>query len=294
MRWGIEAEFGLVDDAGRLVDFTHPRAGELQRVVDDLPDHADPDLTRGDLAIKWTRWYVEGDERFADDGTFLRCVPKGIEARTPICDGIGAALASLGGLVEQLAEASARRGMRLTALGHNPVHSTYRAEPAFNAWELRMRAEHEEYDAPEVYMCTYGPDVNLSDPGWDGCAGFEVAARLAGWAPEIVAFSLNSPFVDGRPYGGLSYRTAVRSGQRPTVRIFVPEDEVAGRRAQAGPGLSVRPARIGPERGRIEFKALDAFAGLARFGAYAALIGGLARSAEAPGPAPRPPGTWPA
>lgn len=290
MRWGIEAEFGLVDADGQLVDFAHPRAAELQQLVDGLPDHDDQDLTRGDLAIKWTRWYVEGDERFADDGTFLRCVPKGIETRTPITDSIEAAVACLAELVGQLGAAGAARGLRLTALGHNPVHSTYRPEPPFNAWELAMRGEHEEYDAPEVYMCTYGPDVNLSYPEWDGPVRFGAAARLAAWAPEIVAFSLNAPIVDGEPYGGLSYRTAVRAGRRPTVRIFLPADEVRAGRSRAAAGLAVRPARIAPEQGRIEFKALDAFAQLDRFRAYAALLGGLAQAFDAPAPGDVQPG----
>jgi hypothetical protein len=69
--------------------------------VDRLPDHGDPDLARGDLAVKVTRWYVEGDERFDLDGAFLGCVPKGLETRTPFRPSIGAAVA-------QLAEQTAR------------------------------------------------------------------------------------------------------------------------------------------------------------------------------------------
>jgi hypothetical protein len=301
LRWGLEAEFGLVDRAGALVDFTHPRGPELQQIVDSLPDHADEDLTRGDLAIKWSRWYVEGDERFADDGRFLRCVPKGIEVRTPVADGVTQAVTSLCALTAELASAASSRGLRLTAVGHNPIHSTYAPEPPFNPWERRMREEHAEYAAPEVYMCTYGPDVNLSAPAWTEAEAMAAATRLAQWAPEIVAFSLNAPIVHGLPYGGLSYRTAVRAGRRPNVRLFLPtaasfadqgtpadqgivadQGTVADEAVCAG--LVVRPARIPAERGRIEFKALDAFADLGRFAAYAALIGGLATADGAPAP----------
>lgn len=286
MRYGIEAEFGLVDEAGALVDFVHPRWAELQAIVDTLPDLEDADLTRGDLAIKWTRWYVEGDERFDPAGRFLRCVPKGIETRTPISDDVPALLAALTDQVRRLARVAAGHGLRLTAVGHNPVHSTYRPEPAYNGWELAMRAEHPEYAAPEVYMCSYGPDVNLSDPTWDDGRAVLAGARLAAWAPEIVALSLNAPFVDGRAYGGLSYRTAVRAGRRPSVRVFVPDGAgAAGRAGPASAGLAVRPPRIPAERGRIEFKALDAFADLGRFGAWAALLGGLARAERLPTPA---------
>ena len=65
-------------------DFTSLTYAQAQAIVDRLPDLGDEDLTRGDLAVKVTRWYVEGDERFGPDGTFVDCVPKGLETRTPV------------------------------------------------------------------------------------------------------------------------------------------------------------------------------------------------------------------
>ena len=70
LRFGIEAEFALVHRERGFCDFTNLGFAEAQRVVDRLPDFGDADLTRGDLAVKLTRWYVEGDERFGPDGTF--------------------------------------------------------------------------------------------------------------------------------------------------------------------------------------------------------------------------------
>lgn len=61
--FGIEAEFALVHGERGFCDFSSLSFAEAQRIVDRLPDHADPDLTRGDLAVKVTRWYVQGDER---------------------------------------------------------------------------------------------------------------------------------------------------------------------------------------------------------------------------------------
>ena len=69
-RFGIEAEFALVDADGTFRDFTNLTYEQVQRVVDRLPDDGDPELTRGDLAVKLTRWYVEGDERFDEQGRF--------------------------------------------------------------------------------------------------------------------------------------------------------------------------------------------------------------------------------
>jgi hypothetical protein len=274
MRFGIEAEYAVLRPGGDPVDWAAPDADVLQRAVDRLPDHADADLTRGDLAIKWTRWYVEGDERFDAAGGFLRCVPKGIETRTPISPGIAEALGALAGQTRQLQDAVAVDGLRLGAIGYHPFRR-YRPDPAYNAWELSMRGVHPEYAAAEVYMCSFGPDVNISHPDWDAAQVLQVAARLAGAAPALVAFALNSPFAGGRRTAGYSVRTQVRAGRRPTVRAFLerPPDGALG-----VPGLAAVRARIPSEVGRVEFKAFDAFADLALFGPLLALVAGVAVS----------------
>lgn len=278
LRFGIEAEFGLVSDGDQLFDFTADPAGKRsQRIIDRLPDHSDADLTRGDLAIKLTRWYVEGDERFDAEGTFLRCVPKGVETRTPIGHGIEPTLQALGEQTTALSAAAAAEGCRLTAIGYNPHQAEYLPEPPYLPWELEMRRAHPEYAAPEVYMLTYGPDVNLSHPGWDPEKSVDVGRKLARYAPALVLFAANSPFHAGRRWGGPSVRGHIRAGRRPVARVFL-----ATPPAGAASSL-VRPARIEAEDGRIEFKAFDAFADLALFGPLMALLGGLALDTELPG-----------
>ena len=66
-------------------------------MVDALPrDPADyPELRVGDQGIKSKRWYVEGYERFDDQGALLRCDPKGIEIRTRIHPTVDAAVAAV-------------------------------------------------------------------------------------------------------------------------------------------------------------------------------------------------------
>ena len=136
----------------------------MQDVVDELPQYDDPDLDVGDLGIKAKRWYVEGDERFDDSGRFLDCVLKGIETRTPPLIGIAATMDALEAQTRVLAEAVDRRGWRLISIGWHPYCTGYIASPAYNAWELQFREAHTEYAAPDVYMLSYGPDLNLSPP----------------------------------------------------------------------------------------------------------------------------------
>ena len=196
MRFGIEAEFALVHPERGFCDFTNLAYAEAQAVVDRLPDLGDTDLTRGDLLVKVTRWYVEGDERFAEDGTFVDCVPKGLETRTPVCTGIAAAAAQL---AEQTAELAARgRGGRLPAGQHRPQPlARLPARPGVQRLGVGHAGAAPGVRGPEAYMVGYGPDLNLSHPDWPSGPG----ARRRPQADRAVAGAgavlVLSPFAGG-------------------------------------------------------------------------------------------------
>lgn len=277
LRFGLEAEFALVHAERGFCDFGSLSYAEAQQVVDRLPDHGDPDLTRGDLAVKVTRWYVEGDERFGPDGAFLRCVPKGLETRTPVRDSIGAVVGQLAAQTAQLAAAAAVDGFRLASIGRNPWRD-YRPEPPYNRWERELHARKPEYAAPEAYMVGYGPDLNLSHPDWGPAQVLDLGRKLTALSPALVPFSFSSPFAGGKVVA-LSTRTLVRAPVRPSARVFL----------AAGPvgGVAVR-ARIPAEVGRIEFKAFDAPPDPALYPALLALLAGLALDRTLPDRADRP------
>jgi Glutamate-cysteine ligase family 2(GCS2) len=264
LRYGIEAEFALVHDDRGFCDFSSLSFAEAQRIVDRLPDHGDPDLTRGDLAVKLTRWYVEGDERFDPDGRFVGCVPKGLETRTPVRPSIAAAVAQLHEQTGQLAAAARVDGFGLAAVGRNPWRD-YRPDPPYNGWETAMHARRPEYAAPEAYMVGYGPDLNLSHPDWAPERVLDVGRKLTALSPALVPFSFSSPFAGGQVVA-LSTRTLIRAPVRPSARAFLPA---------ARPPVGVA-ARIPAEAGRIEFKAFDALPTPDLYGPLLALLAGLA------------------
>lgn len=279
LRFGIEAEFALVDEQGRFRDFSSLTYEQVQRVVDRLPDHGDPDLTRGDLAVKVTRWYVEGDERFDEQGGFLRCVPKGVETRTPIRSSVEAAVRQLDEQTAQLAAAARAEGFRLVSIGRNPWRD-YRPDPPYNAWETGLHERKPEYAAPAAYMVGYGPDFNLSHPDWAPDAVLDAARKLTALSPALVPFSFSSPFAGGQVVA-LSARTLVRAPVRPSARAFLPA---------ARPPVGVA-ARIPAEVGRVEFKAFDALSVPTLYRPLLALLAGvlldgtLAARADRPDPA---------
>jgi hypothetical protein len=298
MRFGIEAEFALAHPERGFCDFSTLTYAQAQAIVDRLPDLGDEDLTRGDLAVKVTRWYVEGDERFAADGTFLDCVPKGLETRTPVCAGIDAAAAQLADQTAALAAAAAVDGFRLVSIGRNPWRD-YRPDPPYNAWELAMRAARPEYAGAEAYMVGYGPDLNLSHPDWPADRVVDLARKLTALSPGLVPFSFSSPFAGGRVVA-LSARTLIRAPRRPSARAFVadpppgpPPGTPPGPSPGTppgqppGPGTVVR-ARIPAEVGRVEFKAFDALPDPALYPPLLALLAGLALEDTLPDRADRP------
>jgi hypothetical protein len=254
-RYGIEHESALLRADGTFADFTAVSFDELQALVDALPeDPSDyPALRIGDQGIKRKRWYVEGYERFDEHGGLVRCDPKGIEVRTRIHDSIGSATEALRADLARLDAEVAKTGLVTSAVSFNPVRSAYRVEPPLNAWERGHRTGSPEERTAHLHMTTYGPDLNLSAAGMGAAELVDIGRKLTAYSPWLVPLSFSSPFRDGRPWGGLSARTHVRTGARPAVLVFLgPDDE----QLASDPSLT-QPARLPAEVGRIEFKAFD-------------------------------------
>jgi glutamate-cysteine ligase len=280
-RYGIEHELALVHVDGRFADYTNTTFEELQAVVDALPeDPADyPDLRIGDQGIKRKRWYVEGYERFDTDGKLVRCDPKGLEVRTRIHPSIEAAVAALRTDLQRLDAALVHTGLQASTIAFNPVRSEYRIEPPLNEWERAHRQDSPEERTAHLHMSTYGPDLNLSCADLDATAVVDAGRKLTHYSPWLVPLSFSSPFRDGGPWGGLSARTAVRTGVRPAALVFLagPEGQL-----DADPSLT-QVARLPAEVGRIEFKAFDACPDPDLYAELLSLLTGLVLDETLPG-----------
>jgi gamma-glutamyl:cysteine ligase YbdK (ATP-grasp superfamily) len=283
-RYGIEHEIALERADGRFADVADLAFAELQDVVDALPeDPSDyPALRIGDAGIKRKRWYVEGYERFDEDGALVRCDPKGLEIRTRIHDSIEAAVAALRADIALLDAELKRRGLRTCPIAFHPVRTEYAIEPPLNAWEQAHRQGSPEERTAHLHMLTYGPDLNLSSPAL--ADPVDLARKLTHYSPWIVPLSFSSPFRGGAPWGGLSARTAVRTGARPAVLVFLDD---ATRHVRTDPSLT-QVARIPAEVGRVEFKACDAIGDPALYGELLSLLTGLALDDALPGRATVP------
>jgi hypothetical protein len=256
---GIEFEYMIIDmagqEAGRIRDFGNLGFADFQALMTEKPGCGHPDLATGDLGIKSGYWYLEGDERFHEDGRFHEMAVKGIEIRTPPAPSVTEAIDLLLDIEDQLARKLAKHHLSLAIAGFNPLRSEYVFTPPLNAWEKRLRALHRSYDGSHISTLSYGPDINLSMPGWSIEESLDAAQKLNWYAPFIVPFSFSSPFFAGHPWHGYSKRTHARAPLRPAVKLYVAPDEQDKRLKES---RLVYPARIPQEVGRIEFKAFDA------------------------------------
>jgi len=276
MRCGIEFEYMLVerDSQGRyrIRDFSNLDFRFISEVLANKPGCDDPLMATGDLGIRRGYWYLEGDERFHEDGSFNTLAVKGIEIRTPPCDGVETAIHFLLHLERQLVAVLAGHGLQVALTGFNPEQPHYLFTPPLNVWEQTLRAKDRDYDGSHITTLTYGPDINLSFPDWDADQSLDAARKLNAYAPYIVPFSFSSPFYAGTRWPGCSKRTFERAPLRPTVKLFLDKNILA---CHAQQSRMVYPARLPVEHGRIEFKAFDAHPNVAILRACCYLLKGI-------------------
>ncbi len=274
-RFGIEHEVAFCRADGTFADFTNTCFEDFQQIVDRLPEYASDaeHLRSGDAGIRRKRWYIEGFERFNEDGTLRTCTPKGIEIRTTIHPSIQGTLNELHDSYTLLVAMAKRYQYYPTPTSYNPQQVKFTPNPPLNTFEQAQRRQEspEERDTAHIPMLTYGPDLSLSQAGMSSGAMVDAACKLTYYSPFIVPFSFSSPFYAGEIWSGLSIRTWKRTGARPAALVFPPD---TGHLLQSNPTLTKTP-RHPAEAGRIEFKAFDSCADFNLYAALFALLKGL-------------------
>ncbi len=271
---GIEFEYILTDSKGNILDFTNLDSQKIINLIEKSRlKHKDSNLSSGDLGIKKGFWYLEGDERFNEQGEFTDLKIKGIEIRTPICQSINEVLVSLVTLEKELLNSLQPAGLDIAIIGFNPKTNKYIFEPKLNNWEKNMRQKYKEYDFAEISNLTYGPDINISSTSWNEEINLDIAEKINYYSPYIVPFSFSAPFYNGKLWDGYSKRTYERTGNRPAVKLYTSH--------KTGHSLTWKAASKS-EVGRIEYKAFDAILSKDLLNALCSFVLGIAL-ADLPG-----------
>ncbi|MDZ7958131.1 MAG: glutamate--cysteine ligase [Aulosira sp. DedQUE10] len=286
--FGIEHEVAFLNQAGKFADFSQTKYAEFNQIVERLPTYPDDysQLRVGDAGIKKKRWYIEGFERFADSDKVIDCLPKGIEIRTTIHTNIQGAINELTESFYLLRETSANYGFSPVLTSFNPYKTIFEPNPPLNDYEIQQLQAYPDEHTANIYMVTYGPDLNISVADLSVEKLIDIGRKLTYYSPYIVPFSYSAPFYNGNLWEGLSVRTFVRTGKRPATLVFV---EKAEQLIASVPSLT-KVARIPAEIGRIEFKAFDSCDNFSLYAALLALLKGLVLDESLPGRATIPDG----
>ncbi|EFH88915.1 hypothetical protein [Ktedonobacter racemifer] len=271
--FGIEHEVAFFDKKGQFVDFLSTTFEDLNVLIRELPFYVE-DLSQLRIeedGIKRKRWYIEGLERFNLSGKATAFLPKGIEIRTTTHTTIQETIVELEENFQLLCEVAVPRGFDPVLISFNPYLTRYMPDPPLNKFELRQRRLSLDKRTAEIPILTYGPDLNFSLQGLSDEEIIDVGRKLTFYSPYIIPFSYSSPFYGGRLWGGRSIRTFVRTGARPSTRVFL--SRKSSLLARYEPLIKI--ARIPAEMGRIEFKACDSCADFAIYAGLLALLKGL-------------------
>jgi gamma-glutamyl:cysteine ligase YbdK (ATP-grasp superfamily) len=278
-RFGIEHETAFLKNV-EFADFSNMQFEDFAKIINELPVYSsDKDQLRiGDAKIKVKRWYSEGYERFDEDGKLIASIPKAIEIRTPICPSIDSTVTELLQGFSLLNEVARKYNFHPVWISFNPFQEKYEPNPPLNQFE-KDRAASTGEQLSTIPMLTFGPDLNISNNDFTDEENIDIAKKLTYYSPFIVPFSFSSPFYKGQLWDGQSVRTFFRSTQRPSVHVYVKDENLL---IKSLPFLTKR-ARIPAEIGRIEFKAFDTCEDFHLYGALLALLKGLCLDKDLPG-----------
>ncbi|ARV60389.1 glutamate--cysteine ligase [Nostocales cyanobacterium HT-58-2] len=271
--FGIEHEVAFLNKEGKFADFSCTKFADFNKIIEQLPIYPNDSLQLhiGDAGIRKKRWYIEGFERFANSEKVIDCVPKGIEIRTTIHSDIQSTITELSESFQQLRDVAAQFGFSPILVSFHPYRTVYEPDPPLNDYEMRQLQAHPEEQTVNIFMVTYGPDLNISVADLPIEHLIDIGRKLTYYSPYIIPFSYSSPFYKGELWQGLSVRTFVRTGKRPATLVFVEKQEQL---IKSVPSLT-KIARIPAEVGRIEFKAFDSCADFSIYASLLALLKGL-------------------
>jgi hypothetical protein len=271
--FGIEHEVAFVDSNGKFIDFSTAKFVDFERIIETLPEYAEDKLHLhiGDTGIRKKRWYVEGFERYGMDEQFVECIPKGIEIRTTIHSSIHNTILELNKSFCLLRDVALQFGMKPVLVSYNPKFTSYNPQPPLNEYELSQLQIYPDEQTLNIYMVSYGPDLNISLTDLPIEKVIDIGKKLNYYSPYIIPFSYSSPFYQGDLWSGLSVRTFIRTGKRAATRVFVAKQEQL---ISSIPALT-KIARLPAEIGRIEFKACDSCDDFSIYAGILALLKGL-------------------
>lgn len=249
--FGVEEEYLLLDDRTG-----HP-ADRAAEVIRELPRHRE-----------------RADREFFSSQ---------LETATEVCTEADEAEAALLDFRAAASRAAALHGVVLAGTGLPPVGGD---EVGTVTPKARYREIESEVRSVAAHQYVTGTHVHVAVPSRD--AGVDVIARIARWAPALIALTANSPIWCGRPTGFASWRH-IKSLAWP-LSGYPPEfargddytraiDQLVASGILVDPGLVTWVARLSDRFPTIELRIADAQLDAEDAVAFAVLVRALVDTA---------------
>lgn len=220
LKIGIEHEFVFQDTNGVYLDFENAAYETFQKIVDAFP-HFEQDTAFFDcksLEKQPKRCYVEGFERYSENGELLETVPKGLEIRTLPHFSIDDVVKEFADSYLKVMEIASTFGLSPLLTSYHPFKTTVDFASPLNKKELSLRSE-EWLEVAFNSMLLHGIQINVSLPQGSKEELIDLLNKVNYYMPFIIPFAFSSPFSKSGTFEGLSYRTYFRSGTRHLARI---------------------------------------------------------------------------
>jgi glutamate---cysteine ligase / carboxylate-amine ligase len=204
-----------------------------------------------------------------------------IETNTPVCGSAEEARAELVRLRREVREAAAGEGLAVAGAGSHPFSRAQEQEIVAEPRYLQML---EELGPKLRRQLVCGLHVHIGMESFEAC--LRTLAAIVPWLPDILALSLNSPYIQGAETGTLSSRAArlaeLPRGSQPPAFASPEEWETYIEATGEDYTRSWWDARPHPRLGTIEVRIPDQPTDVDRSAALAALIQALCAVAPAP------------
>ncbi|UOQ56189.1 glutamate--cysteine ligase [Leucobacter allii] len=185
-----------------------------------------------------------------------------LETATPVCRTAAEAEAALTGFRARLAREAEHRGVVLAGTGLPPAGGE---EAGTVTPQQRYRLIGEELGEAAAHQYVTGTHVHVAVPSSD--AGVEVLARLARWAPALVALTANSPVWCGAETGFAAWRQIMNrswpvSGYPPEFADGAAYERAIAQLVESGilidSGIVTWEARLSQRFPTVELRIADA------------------------------------
>ena len=232
--FGLEAKFPLVNLSGAPQWHQELSFQRLYDCLSAIPsgDWGTPGLKLEPPHKTTMPYVVEGYHLPNPEFEPIDLLPKGVEIRTPLALDLKSCLTRFEVLYDRMQSALRKTGLQATTVSHHPTGNQFSGpqnKRRHDFWQWAMEAMH-----------TYGPDINVSLPlslnQQINLADLEAKSHYYG--PALAAISLNSPFLEGKPW-------TIRGKQGKSIRLY--------RRSPIAPAVELHP----DQGGRLEFKVFE-------------------------------------